>query len=247
MNAPYLSIIIPLHNEQVRLREAITKVIHYGEYHLRGRYEIILVENGSTDETWRVARELQRTYRPIRAYHLDARSKAAAVQTGMLMATGEYRYMCDVDLSTPIDELTKFLKKTQDGWDIVIASREHVDSQVETSFKRWFIGRIFHGLVLALTGMDYHDTQCGFKLFNAHAAQEIFAHTECSSMAFDVEVLYLAQLYGYYATEIPVTWHNDTDSRVRIIRDSWLMLKDLIQIKKLHIKDKPLYKQKIPA
>jgi len=243
----YLSIVIPLHNERLRLRETVYNVIRYCEREFHGRYEILLIENGSTDGTFDVAQELSGIYRPVRVYHLDVRSKASAVRYGMIQARGEYRYMCDADLSTPIEELPKFFTYIRDGWDVVIGSREHIDSNVETSFKRWFIGRTFHLLAQLFTGVDFRDTQCGFKLFNASAANEIFSRSECNSMAFDVEALHLAQLYGYYVTDIPVTWNNDPDSRVRLVRDSWLMLKDLMQITRIHLKDRPFYKQKIPA
>ena len=133
----------------------------------------------------------------------------------------------------------------QNGWDIVIASREHFDSRIETSFKRWFIGRVFSILVNAFTGLEYRDTQCGFKLFSARAAEDIFSRTECMSMAFDVEALYLAKRLGYHCTDMPVTWINDTDSRVHLLRDSWSMLMDLTAIRKLHVGEKPL--NKIPA
>ncbi len=243
----YMSIIIPLHNEQLRLRSAVQRVIHYAERNLMGRYEILLVENGSNDETLAIARELERTYRPIRAFHIDQRSKAAAVRFGMLTARGEYRYMCDCDLSTPIDELNYFLKYMRDRWDIVIGSREHFDAHVETTFKRWAIGRMFSAMVNAITGLDYRDTQCGFKLFNASAAKDIFSRVECTSMAFDVEVLYLAMQLGYYCTDMPVRWVHDKDSRVRLLRDSWLMFNDILRIRKMHAHQKPAYKTKIPA
>lgn len=247
MKNPHVSIIIPCHNEQIRIRSTVNKIIHYGERNLMGRYEILLIENGSSDETFAVAREMERTYRPVRALQIAERSKAQAVKAGMLAARGEFRYMCDADLSTPIDELTKFLKwMERDAWDIVIASREHFDSHVETSFKRWLIGRMFSALVNAFTGLEYRDTQCGFKLFNAHAAEDIFKRAQCTSMAFDVEVLYLAEQLGYYVTDMPVPWINDSDSRVHILRDSWLMFNDLTRIRKWHAKQKPAYK-KIPA
>lgn len=249
MNIPYMSIVIPCHNEATRLRETVFRVVRYCETNLHHRYEILLVENGSTDNTRRVANNLEHTYRPVRALKLDHRSKADAVRYGMIMAQGEYRYMCDCDLSTPIGELTRFLKFMQDGWDVVIASREHLDSKVETSFKRWLIGRVFQGIVqMFLPEMNYRDTQCGFKLFTARAANDIFPRVECTSMAFDVEVLYLAYQLEYYCTDIPVTWHNAPDSRVRLVRDSWLMLRDVIHIKRLHADVVPSYKQKkIPA
>jgi glycosyltransferase involved in cell wall biosynthesis len=219
-------------------------VIRYAEHNLHNRYEIILVENGSSDETYAIAKEMTRIYSPVRAFQIPERSKAAAVCYGMRMARGEYRYMCDCDLSAPIGELTKFMKAMElGGWDVVIGSREHVDSHVETSFKRWFIGRVWQVVVDLFTGLDYPDTQCGFKLFNAHAANDIFPRVQCTSMAFDVEVLYLAKQLGYYVSELPVTWHNDPDSRVRLFHDIRLMLKDVAQIKRLHHAVKPGYKE----
>jgi dolichyl-phosphate beta-glucosyltransferase len=244
---PFVSIIIPLHNEQARMYESITKVIRYGEKYLGSQFEILLVDNGSTDRTLLMAKQLSRTYRPVKAFSLAQRSKAQAVRHGMLQARGVWRYMCDVDLSTPIEELCQFIRTSKDGWDIVIGSREHPESQVETTSKRWLIGRIFQLLVLSLTGLHYRDTQCGFKLFNGSAAEKIFSHAQCTSMAFDVEVLYLADKFGYYATEMPITWHNDPDTRVRLVRDSWLMLKDLVRIRKWHRQAQPEYKEKIPA
>jgi dolichyl-phosphate beta-glucosyltransferase len=244
---PFVSIIIPLHNEQHRMYENITKVIRYGEKYLGMQFEILLVDNGSTDDTYLFAKQLQATYRPVRAFTLAQRSKALAVRHGMLQARGVWRYMCDVDLSTSIEELYRFMDISRDGWDIIIGSREHPDSLVATTSKRWAIGRIFHLMVRTLTGLAYHDTQCGFKLFHGSAAEKIFSCMQCTSMAFDVEVLYLADKLGYYCTEIPVRWENDSDSRVRLLADSWAMLRDLVTIRKNHRQMQPEYKTKIPA
>lgn len=234
-----VSIVLPIHNEQARLRESVCRIIRYGERELFGRYEILLIENGSTDQTFAIAQDLQRVFPAIRAHHLEQRSKADAVRYGMLMARGKFRYMCDCDLSAPIEELSRFIKRMADGWDVVIASREHINSDVDTSFSRWVIGRVFSALARVCTGIDFLDTQCGFKLFTAQAAEDIFSRTECKSMAFDVEALYLAKILDYHAIDIPVTWINDRDSRVRILRDSLAMLRDLTRIRKIHEHEPP--------
>ena len=246
---PFLSIVIPCHNEAKNIRDTVYKVIRYGERNLMGRYEILLVENGSTDGTFLICKEMERVYRPVRAIHLEERSKAFAVRHGMLKARGEYRYMCDCDLSTPIDEVNHFLELMKDGWDMVIASREHSDSHVDNViFTRWFMGRVFQSIVQNVTGLDYKDTQCGFKLFTSRAAVDIFSRAQCVSMAFDVEVLYLAMQFGFYCTDAPVTWRNDPDSRVRLFADSFSMFRDVLRIPKMHRNVQPAYKQKkVPA
>jgi len=244
---PFISIIIPCHNEAATLWDNVRRVISHCEK-FYGNYEIILVENGSTDNTLLVANKLQRTFRPVRAMTVMERSKAAAVRAGMLKATGEYRFMCDADLSMPISELSRFFSMTRDGWDVVIGSREHKDAQVETSFKRWALGRVFSAITQNVTGLDYKDTQCGFKLFTARAAHDIFERVTCKSMAFDVEALYLALQMGFYCTDIPITWKNSPTSRVRLFADSWLMLRDVLRIKSRHAGVQPAYKQrKVPA
>lgn len=220
---PYLSVIIPAHNEEGRLDTCLYKLMpHVTRYHC----EIIVVNNGSTDHTHDACDVLQGMYRPLRVIHLEQRGKGLAVRTGMLAATGRYRYMCDVDLSTPAKEIHRFIEKAR-VFDVVIGSRELDRSTVQTSLKRRMIGRVFHSFVSGLLP-DIQDTQCGFKIFRDDAAMRIFEECEIDSLAFDVEALYLARLHGYSVHEMPVTWAQDMDSRVRLVDDSLIMLRDVI-------------------
>lgn len=228
---PYLSVIIPVHNEAKRLRNCLDNTIRY--LHSRGYpYEIIPVDNGSTDETW----EILETYLPYAHYfpiHMTERGKGKAVQTGMLYAHGHYRLMMDCDLSTPLCEIDKFLKLMPEN-DIVIGSREMDRSIVRTSLKRRVIGRVFHSLITDLVP-DVRDTQCGFKMFRDWCALDLFNRQKVTGMAFDVELLWLARMFRYSVKEIPVAWKNDPDSRVRLFGDSFQMLWDVINIPEKHI------------
>ncbi len=206
----YLSVIVPLHNEATRLERCLDQLVP--EIRRKYEYEIILVDNGSLDDTPKLCDLYSKIYPSVRCIHLQERGKGLAVRTGMLAATGRYRYMCDVDLSTPASEIHRFVEMARQ-WDIVIGSREKDRSRVSTTTQRRVIGRIVHQAVDGLLP-GIHDTQCGFKLFRDYAAVEIFEQARINSVAFDVEALKLARLCGYSISEMPVRWKQDSDSRM---------------------------------
>lgn len=227
---PYLSVIIPVHNEEKRLKNCLDNTIRY--LHARGYpYEIIVVDNGSTDETW----EICEAYYPYAHYfpiHMAQRGKGLAVQAGMLYAHGRYRLMMDCDLSTPLFEIPKALTHMPEN-DIVIGSRELEPSLVHTTLKRRVIGRVFHSLVTDLVP-NVQDTQCGFKMFRDWCALDLFNRQKLTGMAFDVELLWLARMLRYSVYEMPVAWTNNADSRVRLFGDSFQMLWDVINLPVYH-------------
>lgn len=233
---PLLSIIIPVHNEARRLSVCLEQVIHFMSDHYKGNHEIIVVDNGSTDDTHMIAQCYANTYRTVYALHLPVRGKGIAVKRGMLFARGRFRYMADVDLSTPISSVMRFLR-WGNKYDVVIGSRELTLATVTTTPLRRFVGRAFHALVRELAP-DIKDTQCGFKLFRDHAARAVFSNLQITGMAFDVEALYLTRLFGYSVTEIPVHWEHNPDSRVRMVWDSLDMARDVISIPWLHMRAK---------
>lgn len=237
MKTPFLSVIIPVHNEQMRLANCMEQVIPYLCTHYQNKHEIIIVDNGSNDDTLNIAR-MYVNYLPesIFALHIPGRGKGMAVKRGMLFAQGRWRYMCDVDLSTPIESLPLFFNHTKQ-YDVVIGSREVSKEFVKTSSLRRMVGRAFHWLVKDLLP-DILDTQCGFKLFRDIAAEGVFNRLQLPSMAFDVEALYLTRLLGYRIAEIPVTWQHNDDSRVKLFSDSFSMARDVISIPWLHMQTK---------
>src|SRR5881397_1211547 len=141
----------------------------------------------------------------------------------MLAARGQRRLMTDADLSTPIEELPRFLARMDEGCDVVIGSRALPGARIEVH-QPWYrenMGRLFNLFVRALAVPGVTDTQCGFKLFSAAAARDVFSAARLDGFSFDVEVLFLARRKGYRIAEVPVVWRNDAASRVASWAGSW--------------------------
>lgn len=226
----YLSVIVPVWNEQARLERCIDALVPECKQY---KSEIIFVDNASTDDTPKILDLAARMYPSISVIRLPRKGKGYAVREGMLAASGRYRYMCDVDLSTPAHEIHRFLEYAR-RFDIVIGSREVKPETTHTDFRRRLMGRIFHALVSDLVP-GVRDTQCGFKMFRDYAARQIFENITIMGFAFDVEALYLARLFGFTMEEIAVPWTHNPDSRVNVVGDSLEMLYDVSQIKPVHM------------
>ena len=211
MTDPELSVVIPAFNEAGRLPRTLERVTAFLRERTRS-YEVLVADDGSTDETARKAREAGATV--LRDDH--NRGKGHAVRRGMLAARGRRRLMTDADLSTPIEELPRFLARMDEGFDVVIGSRALPGSTIEVH-QPWFrenVGRVYNLFVRALALPGLRDTQCGFKLWSARAAREAFSAARLDGFSFDVEALYVARKRGYRIAEIPVVWRNDAASRV---------------------------------
>jgi glycosyltransferase involved in cell wall biosynthesis len=232
MPTPFLSIVIPAHNEETRLPEALEKIFAFFETQSYSA-EVVVVENGSQDRTLQIAQDYALRCPNLSVFHEDRRGKGLAVKRGMLEARGEYRFICDVDLSMPIEQVNRFLPPSLDQVDIAIGSREAPGAvRYNEPAYRHFIGRGFNTLVrlLALPGLQ--DTQCGFKCFRAAVAEEIFPLQTMGGMSFDVEVLFAARRRGYKILEVPIDWYFNADSRVRLWHDSSRMATDLLAIRR---------------
>ena len=222
-----LSVVIPAYNEEARLPPTLTRVQEW----LAGSgltHEVIVVDDGSRDATVRVAQEAGVT---VLAGEPN-RGKGYAVRRGMLAATGARRLMTDADLSTPIEDVTALLGRLDEGFDVAIASRAVAGANVEIR-QPWYrenMGRLFNLLVRVLLLPSLRDTQCGFKLFSARAAEAAFGAARLDGFSFDVEVLYLARQQGFRIAEVPVTWRNDEATRVRTLQGAQAFL-DVLKIR----------------
>jgi dolichyl-phosphate beta-glucosyltransferase len=210
---PFLSVVIPAFNEAERLPRTLDRVGAFLRAAGLG-HEILVVDDGSRDETAGKARAAGATV----LRNDTNRGKGHAVRRGMLEARGQRRLMTDADLSTPIEELPRFLDKLAEGYDVVIGSRAVAGAKIEIH-QPWFrenMGRIYNLFVRALALPGLRDTQCGFKLWSAAAARAAFADSRLDGFSFDVEALYLARKRGYRIAEVPVTWRNDAATRVSL-------------------------------
>jgi dolichyl-phosphate beta-glucosyltransferase len=232
MSAPRLSVVIPAFNEKARLPQTLRRIDEY----LRGRqatFEIVVVDDGSRDGTADVARATLGDAVTVLVNDRN-RGKGYSVRRGMLAARGERRLMSDADLSTPIEELERLERKLGEGLDVVIASRSVPGANVEVHQPalREALGRLFNRVVRLLTLPGLRDTQCGFKLFSAEAAEEAFSRARLPGFSFDVEVLYIALRRGRRIAELPVTWRNDAATRVTLLRGMAAFL-DVVRIRVL--------------
>ncbi len=232
---PYLSIIIPVFNEQSRIAFTLEKLTSFLNQQTF-TWQIFIINDGSTDSTVNIVKEWIEKDCRILLKSIPHQGKGSAIKTGMLLASGSYRFMCDADLAMPINELSKFLEAVEENYDIVIGSRQISGSnRIGEPFLRHIMGRVFNIITRLLLTPGIHDTQCGFKCFTANASQQIFQIQKTKGFAFDTEILYLARKRKLSICEIPITWYYHSDSKVHIIKDSILMFKDILFIW-LHIR-----------
>jgi len=230
LNQPLLSIIIPAHNEETRLPPTLEQVFAFlGKQDFAA--EVLVVENGSTDRTYELAQGYTAGHPNLHVIRESGRGKGLAVRTGMLAARGEYRLMCDADLSMPIEETLKFLSPEVADFDIVIASREAPGSvRYDEPRYRHLGGRLINLIIRLSILRGLQDTQCGFKCFHAQAANDLFKRQTLMGWSFDIELLYIARRHGYRITEIPIDWYYRAESKVNAVTDAMRMIHDIFQI-----------------
>ena len=230
MNQPLLSIIIPAHNEEKRLPPTLEQVFAFLDQQ-NYEAEVLVIENGSTDRTYEIAQGFARQHKNLLVIREEGRGKGLAVQRGMLEAHGEYRLMCDADLSMPINEIAKFLSFTDSGFDIAIASREAPGAvRYDEPRYRHLGGRLINLIIRLLILPGLQDTQCGFKCFRAQVADDLFKRQTLMGWSFDIELLFIARQHGYHIIEIPIDWYYRSESKVNAPRDAMRMIRDIFQI-----------------
>ncbi len=230
-DSPFLSIVIPAHNEEQRLPKTLEQVIEFLDQQAYSG-EIVVVENGSSDRTLEIAQEYARRIPQLRVLSLEQRGKGLAVKTGMLAARGSYRFFADADLSMPISEVNRFIPPAQPDAEVTIGSREAPGAvRFGEPQYRHLTGRIFNAIVrlLALPGLE--DSQCGFKCFRGDIADEIFPLQTIPGWSFDVEVLFIARRRGYHIVEVGIPWYFNPGSKIRVVHDSLRMFLDLWNIR----------------
>jgi dolichyl-phosphate beta-glucosyltransferase len=231
--SPQLSIVIPCYNEEQRLPRTIARIERYLTE--KGvSYELILVDDGSSDGTRKIMDEAAERNRSVRLEALpDNRGKGRALAEGVAAARGAEILVTDADLSTPIEELDKLRAELRKGAGVAIGSRALRGSRVEVSqpIYRVLMGKAFNILVQAVLLPGIWDTQCGFKLFRADVAHDAFAALTTDGFGYDPEVLYRAKKRGVKIAEVPVVWRNSAPTKVSPIKSSIDMFRHVMRIR----------------
>ena len=229
-----LSIIIPAYNEENRIKNTLI-IINDFLKEKKINAEIIVVDDGSIDKTKKIIKKLQQKIPDLKLINLEKnRGKGFAVKKGIEKSKGKFILFTDADNSTPIEELEKLMQKMRESKsDIAIGSRylRGSDVKIKQPIYRRFLGRIGNLLIRLLIIKKIKDTQCGFKLFEHKTAKKIFPFQKIKRFAFDIETLAIAKKLNYKIIEVPVSWFNSPESRIRPIKDALRTFRDLIYIK----------------
>ena len=229
----HLSVVVPAYNEADRIGPSLERIVAY----LAARRidaEVIVVDDGSSDDTAGVAGRALRGHRGRVLRDPENRGKGSAVRRGVLGANGRWALMTDADLSSPIEEHEKLAAASREqDLDIAIGSRSLAASKIEIRQHRLreMMGRTFNLCVRSLTGLPFRDTQCGFKLMDLRRTRPLFERMVVDRFAFDAELLFLAMRFGLRVDEVPVVWRNDARSTVSVLRDPLNMLADLARVR----------------
>src|SRR5437016_2077533 len=247
---PRLSIVVPAYNEAARLGRSLQEIIRYLNG-TREPSEVIVVDDGSTDETAEIARQSLQdsavvSTRVVR--YEENRGKGYAVRLGLLEAGADIALFSDADLSTPITETPKLIDPIRSGeCDLTFGSRA-LDRNligVHQPWRREQGGRVFNLIVRVATGLPFWDTQCGFKAFRMSVCRPLIEAAQIDRFGFDVELIYLAHLAHLRLREIPVRWDHDPASKVEVARDSFRMLDEVRRIRRQV--DRGVYSEAISA
>jgi dolichyl-phosphate beta-glucosyltransferase len=227
-----LSIVIPAYNEAVRLGNSLHTVVEYLREHWP-ESELIIVDDGSTDNTAGLAREILEDSGSLRTSIINYKSnlgKGRAVRLGLQAARGDVALFSDADLSTPITEVPKLVEPIMRGESDVTFGSRALDRSligVHQPWRREQGGRVFNLVVRLATGLPFWDTQCGFKAFRMKVCRPIVEAATVDRFGFDVELLYLAYRAGLRLKEIPVRWDHNDQSKVSVLTDSFKMLSEV--------------------
>lgn len=246
MASPHLSVIIPAYNEEPNFKKGLIDQVP--EY-LKAQsysYEVIIVDDGSSDKTAELAEEFAKKHENIRVVKNPHQGKAETVKTGVAEAKGEIILFTDFDQATPIQEVEKLLSYFPQ-YDIVIGSRQLPGAKREKEpFHRHLMGLVFNLVVQTIAVRGIWDTQAGFKTFKADVAKKLFGELKVYGQgkkiqgalvtAFDVELLFIAKKRGYKIKEVPIIWHHEPTTRVNPLKDSARMFRDVLKVRLNDIK-----------
>jgi glycosyltransferase involved in cell wall biosynthesis len=228
-----VDIVIPVLNEAHVLRKSVETVRDFGRARLRYRWQIVIVDNGSTDGTQNVGQALTSQYSDVKYIRMEKRGRGRALRNAWLQSKADIMCYMDVDLSTSLEHLPELLDSiAHGGYDLSTGSRLMRQSRTTRSFNREVVSRIYNFLVKGMFFNKFSDAQCGFKAVSRRAVEAIVPKVEDQSWFFDTEMLLLAEKGGYRIKDIPVLWVEDVDSRVKIVKTGWEDVKGLVRVRR---------------
>jgi glycosyltransferase involved in cell wall biosynthesis len=238
---PRVDLVIPVLNEAHVLEGSVDRVRAFLGEHPEYDWRVVIVDNGSTDGTDGVARRLVSRFRQdVQFMQLPQRGRGRALRQAWSQSDADVLCYTDVDLSTELAALPKLVSAILErGFGVATGSRLMRESRTKRSFKREFISRCYNLLVKGLLGVSFSDAQCGFKAVSRQVVTEIIPDVRDQSWFFDTELMVLAEKRGYRIEDVPVTWIEDDDSRVRILRTAWDDIKGLMRVRWTLWRDAP--------
>jgi dolichyl-phosphate beta-glucosyltransferase len=237
-----LSVVVPAYNEERRLPETLRQIFEYLDQQSFAA-EVIIADDGSSDSTARLAREIGAQRPELNLLALDHRGKGYAVRAGALAARGRFVLLCDADMAVPMAEWERLRAALEHGAHVAIGSREGIGATREGEpGYRHLMGRIFNLIIRVVAIGGFQDTQCGFKALYRSVSEDLFRRVQiygdnaptvqgAAVTAYDVELLYLAVKRGYHVAEIPVLWRYGEETKVSALRDSWRNLRDVLRVR----------------
>ena len=227
------SIVIPAYNEEIRIEATLDRVLEY-VYAQKWDAEILVVNDGSRDATRDIILRYAAAHPMLRLVDNSGNhGKGFSVRNGVLHSKGELIVFTDADMASPIEESEKLLAALERGADVAIGSR-WLDSSLQTRkqpFYRRVLGRVFNLALRVILGMNYRDTQCGFKAFRRTAAQVIFPLQIIERWGFDPEIVFLALRLGFRVDEVAVKWAHQENTKINPIQDGFRMFTELLKIR----------------
>ena len=226
-----VDVVIPVYNEERQLPRSILILTSFLRENLVNPWRIVIVDNGSTDQTLSVAEMLSQKYSGVTYIHIPQKGRGRALRRAWLESTADIVSYMDVDLSTNLSHFPKLVEAIEEGASIAVGSRLSSGSRVKRSLKREVVSRGYNLLIRSLFLTPFHDAQCGFKAFTRSTAQAIVPVVRNNEWFFDSELMIIAAKRGLKIKEIPVEWVEDPDSRVRVLATAWEDVKGLLRLR----------------
>jgi glycosyltransferase involved in cell wall biosynthesis len=230
---PRVNVTIPVLNEEAQLDQSIHTLERFLQAHTTFEFRVVIADNGSTDRTLALAQQLKYEFANLEVVHLDQRGRGRALQRVWSESTADILSYMDVDLSTDLKDFPPLIASLASGdFDLAIGSRLHTDARVTRSLRRELISRGYNRLLKCLFAVRFSDAQCGFKAITRQAAMRLLPVIEDTGWFFDTELLLVAEECGYRICNVPVTWIDDPDSRVRVLSTAWADVKGLRRVRR---------------